>query len=144
MRTVFTLGYAAVDFPRFVAWVQASGVLVADVRLLPASRLPAWSKRHLERTLGARYLWLSELGNRNYRGGRIDIVDLDGGLAGVRELLTRDPVVLLCVCADASTCHRSVVARLLALEGYPVVPLTAQLEAAAPAPPVQTPASLFD
>jgi hypothetical protein len=51
---------------------------------------------------------LPALGNRNYKGGSTDIVDLEEGVAQVGEL------ILLCVCAKLQRCHRLAVAEVIA------------------------------
>lgn len=53
------------------------------------------------------------LGNRNYKGGPVEIVDLEAGLAQVAALLVHQPVILLCVCAEVQHCHRRLAAEAI-------------------------------
>jgi hypothetical protein len=68
----------------------------------------------LQKVLGERYRHLPALGNRNYKGGSTDIVDLEEGVAQVGELSSQQPVILLCVCAKLQRCHRLAVAEVIA------------------------------
>ena len=62
-------------------------------------------------------------GNRNYKGGPVEIVDYQAGKSLVAA--HPRPVILLCVCRDPATCHRADVARRLAGEGFQVRELDA-------------------
>ena len=64
----------------------------------------------LKRTLEAWYHHVPTLGNRNYKGGPVELVDLDAGLTVVHQLLETSPVILLCACRDLLRCHRRLVA----------------------------------
>jgi uncharacterized protein (DUF488 family) len=88
--------------------------LVVDIRFSPRSRIAHWSGGRLAKLPGNRYYHLPALGNRNYKGGPVDIVDLEGGMAQVAALLARQPVILLCVCSDLHRCHRLLVAEAVA------------------------------
>jgi hypothetical protein len=58
------------------------------------------------------------LGNRNYKGGPIEIVNLEAGVAEIRA--AERPVLLLCVCSDPRICHRTFVADHLRALGFVV------------------------
>jgi hypothetical protein len=58
---------------------------------------------------------LPALGNRNYKGGPVEIVDLEAGLAQVADRLVSQPVILLCVCAEVERCHRRLVAEAISV-----------------------------
>ena len=80
---------------------------LCDIRYSPHSRNPAYTQ--------ARYRHVPALGNRNYRGGEIAIVDYPTGLQQIAAVLQDWPaVILLCVCADVQTCHRKGVGEQLA------------------------------
>jgi uncharacterized protein (DUF488 family) len=121
---VWSAGYAAFDPVVFERLVVELNLTVADVRFRPSSQDPRWCRETLAKRLGARYRWIRDLGNRNYKGGPIELVDVDSGLEKLRTLLAAGDVVVLCVCADPARCHRTVVTSLLAAEGYDVAPLT--------------------
>ena len=67
---------------------------------------------------GARYHHIKALGNRNYKGGPISIVDYEAGKAAIER--SGRPVILTCVCRDYTTCHRRAVAERLREEGLEV------------------------
>lgn len=90
----------------------------------PRSRVPDWSGGRLARLLSDRYRHLPALGNRNYKEGPIELVDVELGTAQVSELLAGQPVILLCVCAEVERCHRRLVAEAVAIGyGVPVIHL---------------------
>lgn len=61
--------------------------------------------------LGEHYHHMHAFGNRNYKTGPIDIVDLEAGKDMLKRLLdTFDTAILMCVCGDLKRCHRRVVA----------------------------------
>ncbi len=119
-QMVYSFGYAGHKVEPFVVRVRALGAVVVDTRLKPFSRMHEWNKSRLTSTLGDAYMWVDALGNRNYKGGPIDIVNLELGLARVEGVLASRPVVLLCVCGTEATCHRRVVLDALAHRGYPI------------------------
>jgi uncharacterized protein (DUF488 family) len=110
MNTLYTLGYLDWTPATFVQRVEMLAAVVADIRFNPGSRKPAWRQAALKRTLEAWYHYVPALGNRNYKGGPIEIVDLEAGLTTIAELLEASPVILLCVCRDVQRCHRRLVA----------------------------------
>lgn len=64
-----------------------------------------------------RYTHIKALGNLNYRGGTIILVDAENGIKSLAAILNWpgiDAIVLLCGCRDVHTCHRKVVAELAA------------------------------
>ena len=77
---------------------------------------------------GDRYRHLPALGNRRYQqGGEIEIADYAGGCEALRELQAQwAPLFLMCVCAEASTCHRTYVGSLLRADGFAVTELSHQ------------------
>ena len=110
MHTLYTLGYLDWTPSAFVARVEVLGAVVADIRFSPSSYHPTWRQAMLKRTLEAWYHHVPALGNRNYKGGPIEIVDLAAGAAVVHQLLATSPVVLLCACREVLHCRRHVVA----------------------------------
>jgi uncharacterized protein (DUF488 family) len=110
MHTLYTLGYRAWTPAAFAHRVQELGAVVADIRYAPTSRHPAWRQAALRKALGDQYHHVHALGNANYKGGPVALVDLEAGLATLATLLEAAPVILLCACRDVDRCHRRVVA----------------------------------
>ena len=113
--TVYTTGYLSGWTPdALAAAVVEHGAVLCDIRFMPRSRVPGWNRAQLERLMGVQYRHLKSLGNQNYRGGEIDLVDLAGGLRQVETLFDEfDCVVLMCACRDLQRCHRRLVAEEL-------------------------------
>lgn len=141
--TIYTLGYSGWKIEDVEAVLDRLDAVLVDVRMVPRSRIPTWNVGVLGRRFGpastgsaqGRYLWLREFGNRNYKGGPIDIVDFPAGQAKLAEITachgdlsrrsaaeTEAPrsrtsgraIVLLCGCADVKVCHRKLLAEWLA------------------------------
>ncbi len=118
-RLAWTTGYAGRRVTDLSRLVEHRDLAVVDIRLSARSRVPQWNRRPLERLLGNRYRHLPELGNLHYRGGGpVVIADLTAGVQALAAL-ERTPL-LLCVCADAATCHRHVVGTRLIELGWNV------------------------
>ena len=124
---IFTIGYEATTMGEFIAALQSASVeRVIDVRAVPNSRRPGFSKTPLSNALaraGIDYVHLKALGTPPQgraaaRAGRQD--DLERIYAGqlelpealvqaeqMRELATEEPSALLCYERDPAGCHRS-------------------------------------
>mgnify|MGYP001163357492 CR=1 FL=1 len=125
---IYTAGYTSTKPAQWQAVAQKLDLTVIDTRISPMSRNPgAWDKTALEALLGIRYVHVRELGNRNYKGGDIAILDLDRGVKLVTPYLrSGKSIVLMCACTSHHTCHRTVVACELArLTGCKVTNWTA-------------------
>jgi uncharacterized protein (DUF488 family) len=127
MMRIFTIGYEATTVAEFLAALQQAGVQrVIDVRALPLSRRPGFSKTPLKNALaevGIDYVHLKALGTPSEgrsaaRAGRQD--DLERIYAGqlelpeaivqieqMRGLAAEKPSALLCYERDPAGCHRS-------------------------------------
>ena len=134
-RTLFTIGYEKATFPDFTAALGQAGVeLVIDVRDLPLSRKPGFSKRQLAAGLaeaGMAYHHLRALGtppegrdaNRRRQWPqfweivetRLATAEAALDLARAADLARRARACLLCYEADPATCHRCRVSALLAM-----------------------------
>jgi uncharacterized protein (DUF488 family) len=113
-RQLYTLGYHSWTLRDVIETVAMHQAILLDIRYSPMSWQPQWSRKSLLAALGEHYLHVPALGNRNYRGGEIEIVNYEAGRELVREqLCIGRNVILMCVCADLSTCHRLQVARRL-------------------------------
>jgi uncharacterized protein (DUF488 family) len=130
--TVFTIGYERRSQGELVQDLLEAGVsLLADVRELPLSRRPGFSKTALAAAVdavGIEYVHLRALGNPKrhrdaWKGG-----DAASGIAGYRAHLAGESrphvdalatrvaeggVCLLCVEHDAASCHRALLAEAL-------------------------------
>ena len=116
--TVYTAGYGGRHFEDMVAWLDALDADLFDIRFSPRSRNPVWSGTELAKRLGDRYVHVLAFGNRNYKGGPVDLMDYE---AGKRQVLNWPrPVILLCVCTDPTHCHRTTVAARLREDGCTV------------------------
>jgi len=124
---IFTIGYEATTMAEFLAALTEAGVKrVIDVRALPLSRRPGFSKSPLRAALdeaGIEYVHLKALGTPSEgrsaaRAGRHE--DLERIYAGqlelpeaivqagqMRELAAEKPSALLCYERDPAGCHRS-------------------------------------
>lgn len=124
---IFTIGYEGATVPEFIAALTSAKVeRVIDVRALPLSRRPGFSKSPLKAALdeaGIEYVHLKALGTpadgrAAARAGRHD--DLERIYAGQLELpeaiaqgaqmleLARErPSALLCMEREPAHCHRT-------------------------------------
>jgi len=127
MMRIFTIGYEATTMTEFLAALKEAGVeRVIDVRALPLSRRPGFSKSPLRAALaeaGIDYVHLKALGTpadgrQAARGGRqedleriyADQLELPEAIVAaeqMRELATEKPSALLCYEREPSQCHRS-------------------------------------
>jgi uncharacterized protein (DUF488 family) len=131
---IFTIGYEGATVAEFLSALQNAGVeRVIDVRALPNSRRPGFSKTPLRNALseaGIDYVHLRALGTpaegrSAARAGRIE--DLERIYAGqlelpeamaegaqMVELAKEKPSALLCYEREPSGCHRSLLLRAVA------------------------------
>ncbi len=117
MNTLYTVGYSRLQPSDILRTAERLDALIADIRISPRSRVPVWNQKPLQAAWGQRYIYIPELGNRNYKGDYGDGVVLDNperGAAWVLALLEQQPVILLCACFDWQTCHRREAAALIA------------------------------
>lgn len=142
-RKLFTIGYERLSLAQLVAALQAARVkTLIDVRELPNSRRPGFSKRVLASTLdeaGIGYTHLKALGTPKAgreanKAGRMKefwkIVDasLDRpeallALEEAAAIAGRKTACLLCLEHDHAVCHRDRVAAMLAARGFKVTHL---------------------
>jgi uncharacterized protein (DUF488 family) len=131
--TIFTVGYEGATLEQFLERLHRTKVhLVVDVRDVPLSRKPGFSKTALSRALelvGLQYLHIRELGcpkpiRDQYRADgnweaytRAFMVQLRKQRLAIRDLAqmcTQSRAALLCYEADPDQCHRTYVARAVA------------------------------
>lgn len=130
--TIFTIGYEGLDIHAFLSLLAKHEVgTIVDIRELPLSRKPGFSKRGLAHTLadaGLGYVHMVELGCpkevrdrykkdgswKQYTKGFLQ--HLDGQYAVLEKLAAmaeESRCALLCFEADYTRCHRSFVADAL-------------------------------
>ena len=131
---IFTIGYEASTVGELVAALQKAGVeRVIDVRALPLSRRPGFSKTPLRGALqeaGIEYVHLKALGTPSEgrtaaRAGRhADMARIYAGQlelpeamvqsAQMLELAAEKPSALLCMEREPAHCHRSLLLKAVA------------------------------
>ncbi|WP_327755068.1 DUF488 domain-containing protein [Sphingobium sp. SJ10-10] len=124
---IFTIGYEGATQDEVIATLQAAGVtLLADVRAVPLSRRPGFSKNILAaglREAGIDYVGLKALGTpaagreAARKGDRKRLAEIYAGqlelpeamvqAAQLIEMAQEQPVAVLCFERDAAACHRS-------------------------------------
>ena len=134
MTTLFTIGYEQTSPDLLVdALTGAGATALVDIRAVPVSRRRGFSKRDLAGRVeeaGLQYRHLVALGNPKAgrdagRAGQMaefqriyaDQLATDAARAALVELAAlaeAEAVCLLCYERDASTCHRAIVAGVLA------------------------------
>lgn len=132
--TIFTIGYEGATMDEFLAALAGAGVKrVIDVRALPLSRRPGFSKSTLAASLqdaGIEYVHLKALGTpkagrdaakkgdvktlRQVYADQLELPEAQAQAAQMRALAAEMPSTLLCFERDPCHCHRTL---LLAAEG---------------------------
>ena len=126
---VFTIGYEGLSIDAFVSLLGEHGIdTVVDVRELPLSRKPGFSKKALESLLnltGREYVHMVDLGCpklvrdryredgnwKRYTDGFSKYLKTQGdAIAELSSLVSSSNCALLCYEADSNFCHRSMVA----------------------------------
>jgi uncharacterized protein (DUF488 family) len=130
---IFTIGYEATTMDEFIAALQRAGVeRVIDVRAVPLSRRPGFSKNILAASLkdaGIDYVLLKNLGTpklgrdaakkgdvatlRSVYAGQLGLPEAQAEAAKMRALAEEKPSALLCFERNPEHCHRTL---LLAAE----------------------------
>lgn len=131
---IYTIGYEGATQAEFIAALTAAGIkLVADVRAVPLSRRPGFSKNVLAAGLkeaGIDYVGLKALGTppegrEAARKNRLDVLteiysrQLDTPEAGLQaaqllDLAAERPTALLCFERSPACCHRSLLVQSIA------------------------------
>ncbi len=143
VATVHHVGYTEPGArERVDALLADPHAILIDTRYRSYSKLPGWNMQELQARYQGQYKPLgSLLGNRNYKGGPIDILDLSQGIGELEKVIQAGfTPILLCKCRS-KTCHRftileALLAHLPALEVCP--PL--QVELVELVEPVEIPA----
>ena len=127
MPTLFTIGYEQATQAAVVSALREAGVeVLADIRYLPLSRRPGFSKSSLRTAVeeaGIAYRHFKQLGtpeegrNAARRGdhatmsrvyaGQLELPEAMAQMAELRDLAGDKRVALLCYERNAAECHRS-------------------------------------
>ena len=141
-RTIWTIGYEQATQAAVLSALQDAGVeVLADVRALPLSRRPGFSKTALAagaREVRIEYRHLKPLGTpaegraaaRRHDGaalariyaGQLELPEALAAMASLRALASDKRVALLCYERNACECHRSLLVAA-ALDGFVAVDL---------------------
>ncbi len=127
--TIYTIGYEGIDIEQFFMLLKEHGIeTVVDVRELPLSRKPGFSKKILTAALnmsGLEYTHLADLGCPKpirdryradadwqcYKEGFLKYLKTQkDAIEELATLATSSNCALLCFEADFNYCHRSMVA----------------------------------
>ena len=124
---IFTIGYEATTMGEFIAALQGAGVgRVIDVRALPLSRRPGFSKTPLRLALAEAdidYVHLKALGTpasgreaaragrheelKQIYAGQLELPEAIAQGGQMLELAAEKPSALLCYEREPAQCHRS-------------------------------------
>ena len=124
---IFTIGYEGTTVPEFIAALREAGVeRVIDVRALPLSRRPGFSKTPLRGALeeaGIEYLHLKALGTpaegrtaaragrhadlERIYAGQLELPEAIAQSAQMLDLAREKPSALLCMERKPAHCHRT-------------------------------------
>lgn len=125
--TIFTIGYEATTMAEFLAALKAAGVQrVIDVRALPLSRRPGFSKSPLKAALneaGIDYVHLKALGTpadgrtaaragrqedlKRIYAGQLSLPEAMVQAEQMLKLAAERPSALLCYEREPAQCHRT-------------------------------------
>jgi uncharacterized protein (DUF488 family) len=137
---IFTIGYEGATQPDLIATLRAAGVtMLADVRALPLSRRPGFSKTGLAAALreaGIDYVGMKALGTppagreaarrHDHAGlarayaGQLELPEAIAEGARLRDIAARESVALLCFERDPAGCHRTLLIEAILPDAEPV------------------------
>jgi uncharacterized protein (DUF488 family) len=133
---IFTIGYEGSTVPEFLAALKDARVeRVIDVRALPLSRRPGFSKSPLKAALeeaGIEYMHLNALGTpaegrtaaragrhadlERIYSGQLELPEAIAQSAKMLDLAAEKPSALLCMERDPAHCHRTLLLNAVAPE----------------------------
>lgn len=137
---IYTIGYEGLTVGEFLAALQASGIeRVIDVRALPLSRRPGFSKSALKGALeeaGIEYIHLKALGTpaegraaaragrhsdmAHIYAGQLELPEAIAQGARMLDLVAEKPSALLCYEREPAHCHRTLLLRAIAADAEAV------------------------
>ena len=133
---IFTIGYEGATMDEFLAALKVAGVQrLIDVRALPLSRRPGFSKSPLRAALeeaGIEYVHLKALGTpaegrsaaragrhadlERIYAGQLELPEAMVQAAQMLELAAEKPSALLCFEREPAHCHRTLLLRAVAAD----------------------------
>lgn len=133
---IFTIGYEGATMDEFLAALKVAGVQrLIDVRALPLSRRPGFSKSPLRAALeevGIQYVHLKALGTpadgrsaaragrhadlERIYAGQLELPEAMVQAAQMLELAAEKPSALLCFEREPAHCHRTLLLRAVAAD----------------------------
>jgi uncharacterized protein (DUF488 family) len=143
-KVIYTIGYEGVTADAFVSALKKAGIrTLLDIRAVPLSRKPGFSKNKLRDRLaadGIGYVGLKGLGTpaegraaarkglvrtlRRIFGEHMRTDDAQADLATAMDVASRQRACLLCFEHDERCCHRLIVAEIMAGKaGFEIVHL---------------------
>jgi uncharacterized protein (DUF488 family) len=137
---IFTIGYEKATQAELIAALEAAGVeRVIDVRAVPLSRRPGFSKTALKGALeeaGMEYLHLKALGTpadgraaaragrhadlERIYAGQLELPEAMAQGAQMLELAREKPTALLCMEREPAHCHRTLLLKAVAADAQVV------------------------
>ena len=133
---IFTIGYEGATVGEFLSALQSAGVeRVIDVRAVPNSRRPGFSKTPLRNALaeaGIDYVHLRALGTpadgraaaragrkdelKRIYAGQLELPEAIAETGKMLDLSREKPSALLCYERDPAACHRTLLLETVALD----------------------------
>ena len=133
---IFTIGYEGTTVGEFLSALQSAGVeRVIDVRAVPNSRRPGFSKTPLRNALaeaGIDYVHLRALGTpadgraaaragrkdelKRIYAGQLELPEAIAETGKMLDLSREKPSALLCYERDPAACHRTLLLETVALD----------------------------
>jgi uncharacterized protein (DUF488 family) len=133
---IFTIGYEGTTVGEFIAALKRAEVeRIIDVRALPLSRRPGFSKSPLRAALeeaGIEYVHLKALGTpaegraaaragrhevlEHIYAGQLELPEAIAQTAEMLELAREKPSALLCMERDPAHCHRTLLVKAVAAD----------------------------
>jgi uncharacterized protein (DUF488 family) len=137
---IFTIGYEATTVSDFIAALKGAGVeRLIDVRALPLSRRPGFSKSPLKGALeeaGIEYIHLKALGTpaegraaaragrysdmERIYAGQLELPEAMVQSAQMLELAAEKPSALMCMEREPAHCHRTLLLKAVAPDAQTV------------------------
>ena len=114
MPLLYSIGYGRRDNLPILNSLMQRGLQLVDIRFKPWSNIPSFRRSELAATYGIQYSHIGSLGNINYKGGPIELLNPQSGIRALAAILEQRDAIILCGCSAVQTCHRLTVANLLA------------------------------
>ena len=117
MAVIYTIGYTGSSHDDLRDFIKATSAILVDIRFSPVSRAAMWGGNAVARAVGyPNYVHLRALGNENYKnGGPVKLSNPKVGADAIGNIIVKQnrDVILMCVCHDVMSCHRTFAAHYL-------------------------------